>query len=552
MRARRLTGEAGNMRVAPRILRAAWSVALAGALVCASVAACNGCHAPGPTGASGPPLQEMPPTLRVYFLSNVAAAIEPCGCVKDQLGGLDHAAAWIAAERSRAPSSLLVTAGPTFFMDATLDQDHHSQDVAKAEALATALQHLGLSAWAPATNDWAGGSSELAKLTTLSGAPGLEAGFRGDAGAPLLPTRIVAVNGLRVALIGVGPPPAHGAEGQPSPADAVRSASQAARADGANIVIVLASVGRGEAKRIADAVPDLTAIIVGDAEARGDANGASPPAEQVGNALIAETANHLQAVGAIDLYVRGGSFVFADGAGLGNARKASELTRRIDELHLKIASWERDRSIAAPDLAARRADLARLEADRARLDVKPPPAEGSYFRYTLKEVRDSLGQDPAVKTALASYYRMVNEANRVQLAGRFPPAALPGQPAFLGVEACRSCHVPETRFWEGTGHAGAYATLSTQSKEFNLDCVSCHVTGYERPGGSTVTHVDKLKNVQCEACHGPGLLHVAAPKTVPLSSPGPDACLTCHHPPHVEGFDAARQMTRVVGPGHGG
>ena len=45
------------------------------------------------------------------------------------------------------------------------------------------------------------------------------------------------------------------------------------------------------------------------------------------------------------------------------------------------------------------------------------------------------------------------------------------------------------------------ATLTTQFKEFNLDCVGCHVTGYGRPGGSTVTHVEKLKDVQCEACH---------------------------------------------------
>jgi 2',3'-cyclic-nucleotide 2'-phosphodiesterase (5'-nucleotidase family) len=530
----------------------AWSAALVGAVACAGVAACNGCHAVGLGGTSEPKLQDAPPTLRVYFVSDLGAAIEPCGCVKDQLGGLDHAAAWIAAERPHAPSSFLVAAGPTFFMDSALDPDHRSQDIAKAEALATALRQVGLAGWAPATNDWAGGAQELGKLALLSGAPGLEVGVRVDAGAPLLPTSIVPANGLRVALIGVGPTPGPGVGAQPSPVDAVRAASQAARAQGANLVIVLATVGRGEAKRIADAVPDLTAIIVGDAEARGDANTPSPPAEQVGNVLIAETSNHLQAVGAIDFYVRGNSYVFADAAGLADARKAAEITRRIDELHVKIANWERDRSIAAPDLAARRADLARLEAERARLDIKAAPAEGSYFRYTLKEVRDSLGQDPAVKSALQSYYRVVNEANRVQFADRVPPAALPGQPAFLGVEACRSCHVPETRFWEKTGHAGAYATLSTESKEFNLDCVSCHVTGYGRAGGSTVTHVDRLKNVQCEACHGPGSLHAEAPKTVHLSSPGPDACLSCHHPPHVEGFDAVGKMMRVVGPGHGG
>jgi hypothetical protein len=90
------------------------------------------------------------------------------------------------------------------------------------------------------------------------------------------------------------------------------------------------------------------------------------------------------------------------------------------------------------------------------------------------------------------------------------------------------------------------------SKEYNLDCVSCHVTGYGRAGGSTVTHVDKLKDVQCEVCHGPGSLHAAAPTAVRLSSPGADVCTSCHHPPHVEGFDPLRKMPLVLGPGHGG
>ena len=32
------------------------------------------------------------PSLRLYLVSNVAGALEPCGCRKDMLGGMDHAA----------------------------------------------------------------------------------------------------------------------------------------------------------------------------------------------------------------------------------------------------------------------------------------------------------------------------------------------------------------------------------------------------------------------------------------------------------------------------
>lgn len=534
-------------RWAPWIRAAATAVT-----VSVGLAACNGCRTAGRDGPAGSPGAESPPTLRLYFVSDLAGAIEPCGCVKDQLGGLDHAAAWIHAEGPRAPASLLVAAGPTFFMDGVLEKDHRAQDIAKAEALASALGKLGFAGWAPAQNDWAAGAGELARLAQESAAPGLASNLtQADAGAALLPTRVVAVNALRVGLIGVGAPAAAAPPGGPSPAEAVRAASKAVRAEGANVVIVLASVGRGEAKRIADAVPDLTAIIVGDSSLRGDANTPSPPGELVGGVLIAETANHLQAVGVIDLYVRGDSYVFTDAGGLGNAQKRSELTRRIDELHFRIANWERDSSIAPSDLAARRADLTRLEADRARLDVAAPPAKGSYFRYALKEVREALGQDPAVKAALGSYYRFVNEANRVQLEGRLPPPVEPGQASYVGVQVCASCHAKQKQFWDKTPHARAYATLSSQDKEFNLDCVSCHVTGYGRPGGSTVTHVEKLKDVQCEVCHGPGSLHCDAPETVHLLPRGPDVCATCHHSPHVEGFDPLTKMNIILGPGHG-
>ena len=107
--------------------------------------------------------------------------------------------------------------------------------------------------------------------------------------------------------------------------------------------------------------------------------------------------------------------------------------------------------------------------------------------------------------------------------------------------------------WDKTRHARAYDTLVTGFKEFNLDCVSCHVTGYDRPGGSTVTHVEKLQGVQCEVCHGPSSKHVANAKTVlpPVPRPNTDLCEGCHHPPHVHQFDGAAKLPGILGPGHG-
>ena len=59
----------------------------------------------------------------------------------------------------------------------------------------------------------------------------------------------------------------------------------------------------------------------------------------------------------------------------------------------------------------------------------------------------------------------------------------------MGSEACQSCHAEAYAWWKSTKHGRAYATLENVHKEFNLSCVGCHVTGYNQPGGSTVTHV---------------------------------------------------------------
>ncbi len=506
------------------------------ALCVSSLGACQGCHPSAqPTGPQND--GNTAPTVRLYIVSDPSGALEPCGCVKDQLGGVDHLAAYVEGERASAPASAFISAGPFFFMDPTLKDDHKSQDIAKAKTMATSFKQLGLTAFAPGKNDYAAGEAELDQLRATSGA---------------LPLPFVReINGVKLGFVGVGAPPP-GAPEKPS-IDAIKEQLAVVRKGGAKIVVALAAVGRGEAKRIADAVPELTAVVAGSPGGEGDANTESPPGERIGNVIVAQTGNHLTTVAVLDLFVRDGSTTFADASGLDDARKRAELTRRIDELHQRIAIWEQEGKIAKADVDARRADLAKLEAQRVELDHRPPPATGSFFRYTVKEVRDSLGKDKGVTDQMLAYYKQVNEANKVAFADKKPRPAPAGDASYIGTDNCATCHLDPKDVWDKTAHAHAYATLSKQFKEFNLDCVSCHVTGYDLPGGSTVTHVKDLENVGCEVCHGPGSKHAAGPKKVKMPIPKPQAeqCLACHHAPHVHEFDAKAKMAEILGPGHG-
>jgi len=540
------------------------AIALWTAVAAMGLAACEGCRPAGGTtpapSAQVTSSEAGPPTLRLYLVSDFAGALEPCGCTKDQLGGLDHLAAWTHAEQAKAPVSALVAAGPLFFMEPSLKADHAAQDVAKAETIASSLKALGFAAFAPGANDFSGGAAELAKLRDASGgALVLSNASESDAGAAIAPAPFVVreMNGLKVAFIGAlgedavktGPLPLSLGASAP----AIKAAFDAAKTQGAQVVVALAAVGRGEAKRIADTVPGLTAIVVGSPGGSGEANTVAPPPERVGDVIIAETGNHLTTVGVLDLYVRDGGTTFADATGLELGRRREELRRRIDELRAKIAVWEKDAKIAKADLDARRAEVAKLEGELGSLDAPKPAPPGSFFRYTVKEVRDALGRDPKVADAMLAYYKQVNDHNKVALASRMPVPHTADQATYIGVNACTNCHKEPREVWDKTAHAHAYVTLSKQFKEFNLDCVSCHVTGYDQPGGSTVTHVDRLTDVQCEVCHGPGSKHAANPKTVsiPTKKPKGELCLSCHHPPHVAEFDAEKKMLDILGPGHG-
>jgi hypothetical protein len=339
-----------------------------------------------------------------------------------------------------------------------------------------------------------------------------------------------------------------------APTDAVKAETAKLKGQGAQVVIALAAVGRGEAKRIADLVPDLFAIVVGAPGGTGEANTDTPPPERVGKVLVLETGNHLQTVGVLDLFVRDGSFELADATGLELAERRAALARQGDELRARIADWEANPNIDKKDVAAQRAKLDKIEADKKALDERPAPAKGSFFRYASVEIREALGADDVVTRELADYYKKVNEQNRTAFADKRPTPPPPGGNAYVGVDACTStCHVPARAVWDKTRHAKAYETLATQNKQFNLDCASCHVTGYDEPGGSTLAHVEKLESVQCEVCHGPGSLHAKDPKKqhVPIPVPDGSRCLQCHHPPHVHEFDPAKRRDEILGPGHG-
>lgn len=506
-----------------------------------------------PTPASSP---EPVPSVRIYMVSTLAGAIEPCGCVKDMLGGIDHAAALIRKRRDVASRRLLVSAGPLFFMDPEIDPRKKAQEIWKAEALAASLRDLQLSGWAPGANDFAAGSVELKELAKGAGASVLAGNLTGlDFTEPF---RIVDVGGYKVGLIGISVPktpaglPPSVVVSDPRKA-LVQSAEQLKR-QGAQIQIALVALPRGQALRLAELGTGVDLMVVGKSFDRGEANDEPILPVLVGQTLVVQPPNHLQALAVLDLYVKKDSFEFKDGSGIKQQAERGRLERRRDELRKRIEQWRKN-GAKREDLEARRRDLEKVETTLAELVAPKPPAENSFFRYELLEVRESVGADAQAAQRLKEYYKRVNEHNRVAFRDQKPAPVGPGQSSYVGAGSCEGCHAEAVQFWRSTPHFKAYLTLEQQDKQFNLDCVGCHVTGYDKPGGSTVTYVEGLSGVQCEVCHGPGSLHIADPADAERIAQAPARSLcagACHHPPHVpEGWNADAKWPKILGKGHG-
>jgi hypothetical protein len=537
-------------------------VALGAAGLAASCGTQSGTVGTAANSTSATPDPESKPTVRLYLMTTVAGALEPCGCSKDQLGGASHFAAYVASQKDAAPNALFLGAGPLFFMDPVVDPDKKAQDEWKAEAIAGTGAELGVTAWAPGANVWADGKDAFAKYVAASKATFLGANLAGADGVS--GSKIVEAGGIKIGIVGVTDPGA-GLGKTPegvtvnAPADALKREAASLRQKGARVVVALAALPRGDAIRLAHDVGDLDVLVVGKPSERGDANDKQQPAVLEGKTLVVQTSNHLQTVAVVDLFVREpkdatGPITFADAGGVAKAEELVSVSQRIRDLEARINGWEKDKNVVKADLEARRRDLADLRAQKSKLEEPGAAPAGSFFRYSVVEVREKLGADESAKNITLGYYKRVNEHNKEAFKDRLPDPPEKGKPGYIGVDACSECHSSERAVWDKTDHAKAYPTLQKEFVEYNLECVGCHVTGYDKPGGSTVTHVEKLENVGCEVCHGPGSLHAKDPGKPDLIIKQPDlkSCVTeCHHPPHVDGFDPKEKVQGVLGPGHG-
>ncbi len=104
----------------------------------------------------------------------------------------------------------------------------------------------------------------------------------------------------------------------------------------------------------------------------------------------------------------------------------------------------------------------------------------------------------------------------------------PADAKYIGVKGCKKCHFQQWKSWSETEMAGTFAVLKAgaavdyksrhslnPAKDYTTDlqCLSCHVTGFGHPGGYAIPPAGDARaaraaaqneGVTCESCHGPG------------------------------------------------
>ena len=141
---------------------------------------------------------------------------------------------------------------------------------------------------------------------------------------------------------------------------------------------------------------------------------------------------------------------------------------------------------------------------------------------TLVPFGDKIGDDKKVKAMIDKFNQDVNaiySKGAVEKEESVPPRSI----------SCNDCHEEAYQSWTKTDHAKAFQTLVDKGRQFNPDCLVCHTTRFEEPGGFSVTAQEKeLRNVQCEECHGDASAHLEDPESVPQGNPGMETCIECH------------------------
>jgi hypothetical protein len=478
----------------------------------------------------------LPLLVTLVATAEVKGTPEPCGCTSDPLGD-------VARVATLAKGGLWLDAGSLLYNREELSAERRPQ----ADATAAALAHIyGRARVGLGGDDLAGGAAKVKPPRQACNARGMA----------LEAPRVVTIDGVAIGVFGVVAPDRVAPVKASEPVAAAKKAVAQLKKKGAQVIVALCGMNRIETRQLVKAVPGIAFAIVG-AEV-GD--GMAEP-EPVGDAWLTAPGDLARYAVKLTVERRGDGPLALYAGEAARKREIEKDERRIKTLEAQLAEWKKDASADKAFVAARQKERDELVAARQKLATSaapPPPATGNWFSYELVPVRHVIPRDPDIAEELKKLAHAIGETNLVAAKGKPAPVAEAGAPSFVGTNGCVKCHKPAVEFWKKTVHAEAWKTLVEVDKQYHYDCIGCHVTGWEKPGGVNLGSVEKraLVDVQCETCHGPGSKHVDEagldePRSIVTKPPERFCADNCHTKEHSDTFALVPYLRDILGKGHG-
>ncbi|YCM42594.1 multiheme c-type cytochrome [Verrucomicrobiaceae bacterium 227] len=169
------------------------------------------------------------------------------------------------------------------------------------------------------------------------------------------------------------------------------------------------------------------------------------------------------------------------------------------------------------------------------------------FDFDIHLMRSNIPQDQGLLALSHRYRDTIRKTDLlVDHPERLGENAIPGvKPlaTYVGSDQCLKCHAEEAEQWHASAHSRAFDSLVKKDSEADPSCITCHTVGFGTPSGYRRSFgTEKLTDVGCESCHGPGSEHVDSwnTGTVPgfkFRPLGAGDCLQCHHGEFSRPFD---------------
>lgn len=434
--------------------------------------------------AAARPVRTLPASLQLLYTASAGGQIRSCNCTKFRFGGYGREMTLLQALRAKGRDSMLIEGGDVC-------GDTGFQAELKAKVSAKALDLLAYDLMVPGEAELGVRGVRYIDKFAANSTPLICANLykNGDSKPRLKPFVILkSAGGLRVGVIGlIGPSvcepwlQASFGETVKSPSEVLPQILKQVRPQCDLVVVVYHGVIQPKDPLAGIAGIDLILASHKHSQDRlfpsKESNTVAAPVEKLGGAIL--------------------------------IRSETSTNWCLGKLDLQLG----------PDARIESAKHELIYLDRS---YEEAPAMVKIYDAYNEDVKNAVIASSAAFKKQAEALLTKRGLNLVQMRERLHKTT------YATAAKCVDCHPQIHQIWSESRHARAMDTLRKTKQEFDPECVRCHTTGSMSRGGFTnAKDTPELGNVQCEACHGSGLQHIAAPAKG-YGKVHEETCRSCH------------------------